>query len=146
MREGFRVVGGTRTDGGDSRDNLTQLQFVQNCRLSSGVEPNHQNAHLLLPPEAVEQLRERETHRGGGVYWYVVVRDCGEVACRGITIWLCTHKVSACFCLHYLSLPRSKPALWCLCKKASALTRSAKCPFPTRSAIAHRALPVSPLG
>lgn len=53
------------TNGGDRGDDFTQLQLVKDCCLSGSVQSNHQNSHLLLPPEAVEELRECETHLGG---------------------------------------------------------------------------------
>jgi len=64
------------TDCGNGGDDFTELELVQNSRLSGGVETDHQNAHLLLAPEAVEQLRECETHGGG---WSVV---CARVGYR----------------------------------------------------------------
>lgn len=39
-----------RTDGGDGGDDFTELELVQDCGLSGGVETNHQDAHLLLAP------------------------------------------------------------------------------------------------
>lgn len=53
---------GMRTDGGNSRDNFTELELVENRSLSGGVKTDHQNSHLLLPPELVEDLGKRETH------------------------------------------------------------------------------------
>ena len=55
----------TRTDCWDGGDDLTELQLVENGGLSGGIETNHQNTHLLLTPEPVEQLAECETHDGG---------------------------------------------------------------------------------
>lgn len=55
-----------RTDCGDGGDDFTKLELVQDSGLSGGVETDHQDSHLLLAPEAVEQLRESETHVGGG--------------------------------------------------------------------------------
>jgi hypothetical protein len=37
-------------DRGDGGDNFTQLELVQDGRLSGGVQANHQDAHLLLAP------------------------------------------------------------------------------------------------
>lgn len=54
-----------RTDGWDGGDDFTKLQLVEDGGLSGSVQSDHQNSHLLLAPEAVEQLRERETHVGG---------------------------------------------------------------------------------
>jgi hypothetical protein len=39
-----------RTNGGDRGDDFTELQLVQNGRLSGSIEANHQNTHLLLAP------------------------------------------------------------------------------------------------
>ena len=39
-----------RTDCGNCGDNFTQLQLVQNCRFTSSIETNHQNAHLFPSP------------------------------------------------------------------------------------------------
>lgn len=52
----------TRTDGRDGGHDFTKLELVQNSGLSGGVKTNHQNTHLLLSPELIKQLRERETH------------------------------------------------------------------------------------
>lgn len=41
---------GELTDGGDGSDDFTELQLVQDGGLSGGVETDHQNTHLLLPP------------------------------------------------------------------------------------------------
>lgn len=50
------------TDGWDSGDDLTKLELVKNGGLSGGIETDHQDSHLLLAPELVEQLGECETH------------------------------------------------------------------------------------
>jgi len=44
------------TDCRDGCDNFTELQLVQNCSLSGGIQTNHQNSHLLLSPELVKEL------------------------------------------------------------------------------------------
>lgn len=44
------------TNGGDSGDNLTQLQFVQNRGFTSGIQTDHENTHFLVTPKALEQL------------------------------------------------------------------------------------------
>ena len=49
---------GRQTDGGDGGHDLTQLELVQNCGLSSCVKSDHQNAHLLLAEEALEERLE----------------------------------------------------------------------------------------
>lgn len=76
----LEFVGGgwtkARTDCGDGGDDFTELQLVEDGGLSGGIETNHENSHLLLSPETVEQTRECETHVGcvdGGVVWVVVV-------------------------------------------------------------------------
>jgi hypothetical protein len=55
------------TNSGDGGDDFTQLELVQNCGLSGSVQTDHENAHLLLAPQLVEQLRECKTHVCGGV-------------------------------------------------------------------------------
>jgi len=57
------------TDCGNGGDDFTQLELVQDRSLSGSVQSDHQNSHLLLAPKAVKQLREGETHVGGGVRW-----------------------------------------------------------------------------
>jgi len=52
-------------NGRDSGDNFTQLELVQDGGLSGSVETNHQNTHLLLSPQPIEEFRECETHVGG---------------------------------------------------------------------------------
>lgn len=66
-----------RTDSGDSGDDFTELELVQDRGLSGGVETNHQNAHLLLAPELIEQLRECKTHDCG-------MCSCVELRCEGV--------------------------------------------------------------
>jgi hypothetical protein len=56
-----------RTNCGNGGDNFTKLQLVKNGGLSGGIETNHQDSHLLLAPQAVEQLGEGKTHIGGGL-------------------------------------------------------------------------------
>jgi len=53
------------SDCWDSRDDFTQLELVEDSGLSSGVQTNHQDSHLLLPPQLIKQLRECKTHIGG---------------------------------------------------------------------------------
>ena len=57
----------SRTNGGNGRDDFTQFQLIQNGGLAGSVQTDHQDSHLLLAPEAIEQLREGETHIGGEV-------------------------------------------------------------------------------
>jgi len=65
------------TDCGDGGNDFTELQLVENGGLSGSIETDHENSHLLLSPEAVEQTRECETHIGGvvdkSVVWEVVI-------------------------------------------------------------------------
>ena len=51
-----------RTDGGDSGDDLAELELVEDGGLTGCIEPDHENPHLFLREEAAEQLREREPH------------------------------------------------------------------------------------
>ena len=54
------------TDCGDCGDDLAKLEFVEDGGLAGGVEPNHQDAHLLLAEEAFEERREHVSHCGVG--------------------------------------------------------------------------------
>lgn len=56
---------GILTDCRNGSHDLAQLQLVQDRGLSGRVEADHQNAHLLLAPKAIEQLGECETHPCG---------------------------------------------------------------------------------
>jgi len=49
-------------DGGDGGDDFTKLELVQDGGLTSSVETDHQNAHLLLAKEAGKEPGNRETH------------------------------------------------------------------------------------
>jgi len=50
------------TDCGNCCNNFTELELVQNGGLSSSIQTNHQDSHLLLSPELIEELRKCETH------------------------------------------------------------------------------------
>jgi hypothetical protein len=52
----------SRTNGRDGGDDFTKLQLVQNGGFTGGIETDHENSHLLLPPQLVENLRKGETH------------------------------------------------------------------------------------
>lgn len=43
-------------DSGDGGDNLAKLKLVEDGGFTSGIKTNHQNSHLLLPPQSVEEL------------------------------------------------------------------------------------------
>jgi len=45
-------------DGGDGGHNLAELQLIQNRGLARSVKPNHENTHLLLREEALENTAE----------------------------------------------------------------------------------------
>ena len=59
------------TDCGNRCNNFPELQLVEDCSLSRGIQTHHQDTHLLLPPELIEKFRERETH------------DCGSLKVQG---------------------------------------------------------------
>ena len=42
----------TLTDCWDSSNDLSELELVQDCRFTSGVETNHEDSHVLLAKEA----------------------------------------------------------------------------------------------
>jgi hypothetical protein len=48
------------TNGGDGGDDLAELELVEDGGLSGGVEPHHQDPHLLLREQPAEQLPERQ--------------------------------------------------------------------------------------
>jgi hypothetical protein len=50
------------TNGGDGGDDLAELELVEDGGLSGGVEPHHQDPHLLLREQPAEQLPERQPH------------------------------------------------------------------------------------
>lgn len=50
------------TDGGDGGDNLPQLQLVQDGGLPGSVQAHHQDAHLLLPNQALQKVPKDITH------------------------------------------------------------------------------------
>ena len=53
------------TDCRDGSNNFTEFQLVQDRSFSGSIKTDHQDSHLLLSPELIEQLRERETHISG---------------------------------------------------------------------------------
>lgn len=87
-------------NGGDSGDNFAEsgtsqcwfepteiaslLQLVEDGGLSSGIESNHQNSHLLFPHEPIEQLGKGESHDGSRVLGRALVTACREL----VEIWL----------------------------------------------------------
>ena len=68
-------IGEERTDCGDGGNDFTKLELIQDGGLSGSVKPDHQDSHLLLAPETIEQLGECETHVCGALGW--VVKVCG---------------------------------------------------------------------
>jgi len=50
------------SDCWDSGDDLTKLELVEDGGLSGSIQTNHQDSHLLLSPQLIEQLRECKTH------------------------------------------------------------------------------------
>lgn len=47
-------AGVTRTNGWNGGHNFSQLQFVQNSGLTSGIKTHHKNPHLLLGKKPAE--------------------------------------------------------------------------------------------
>jgi hypothetical protein len=65
--DGRRIAHGTgakRTDGGNGGDDLAELELVQYGGLTSCVETDHEDTHLPLGEELLEQLGEGEPHGG----------------------------------------------------------------------------------
>jgi hypothetical protein len=54
------------TDGGDSGYDLSELELVEDGRLSGRVQPNHKDSHFLLSKQTLEQVRENVAHGGAG--------------------------------------------------------------------------------
>lgn len=50
------------TDGRDGGDDFTQLQLVEDRRFPRGVQPHHQDPHLLLSNEAFQQIPKNIPH------------------------------------------------------------------------------------
>lgn len=50
------------TNGWDCGDYFPQFQLVEDCCLSCSVEPHHQDPHLFLPYEALQQIPENVPH------------------------------------------------------------------------------------
>lgn len=50
------------TNGGDGGDDLAQFQLVQDGGLPRGIQTHHQDAHLLLPNQALEEVSKDITH------------------------------------------------------------------------------------
>eukprot|EP00455_Lapot_gusevi_P015245 TRINITY_DN176_c0_g1_i6.p2 TRINITY_DN176_c0_g1~~TRINITY_DN176_c0_g1_i6.p2 ORF type:complete len:100 (+),score=2.24 TRINITY_DN176_c0_g1_i6:32-301(+) len=48
-------------NSGNGGHHLSQLQLVQNCCFTSGIQTHHQNAHFLLSKHALPELRKRGT-------------------------------------------------------------------------------------
>ena len=69
-----REGGWGRTNGGDGGDDLAELELVQDGGFTGGVETDHEDAHLALGEELLEQLRESQPHGGG------TPRDCNGAA------------------------------------------------------------------
>ena len=69
------------TNGGNSRDNFTQLQLVKDGGFSGSVQTDHENSHLLLPPQLIKDLGKCETH--GGDIWGFVRRSRRYIKVKG---------------------------------------------------------------
>lgn len=72
-----------RTDGRDGRDDLTQLELVENGGLSGSVETDHENSHLPLAPKALEELRNGHAHLGG-IFLTTILKWCSVSAATRI--------------------------------------------------------------
>ena len=52
----------SRTDGGDGGDDLPQLELVQDGGLPGGVQPHHEDPHLLLADQTLQQVPKEVPH------------------------------------------------------------------------------------
>ena len=50
------------TDRRNGSDVLVELQLVENCGLACGIEPKHQQAHLLRPEDLAHHLGNLAAH------------------------------------------------------------------------------------
>ena len=50
------------TDGGDGGHDLAELQLVEDGGLTGRIQPDHEDPHLLLAKEALEQASENVPH------------------------------------------------------------------------------------
>jgi hypothetical protein len=66
----------------DRRDVLVQLQLVQYRRLARGVQPQHQQPHLLRPEDLAHHLGELASHCVCGVCVCVCVPARGAQSAR----------------------------------------------------------------
>ena len=46
----------------NSSHDFTEFKFVEDCSLSGRIQPNHQDPHLLLAKQTLEQAREHVSH------------------------------------------------------------------------------------
>ena len=60
--DGFYV----ESDGGDGGDDFSQLEFIEDGRLTRCIQSHHENAHLLLTEHPTEDLTEGQTHPDRG--------------------------------------------------------------------------------
>jgi hypothetical protein len=85
------------TDCGNGGDDFTELELVEDSGLSGGIETNHEDSHLLLAPQAVEQLGEGKTHVGGGL-WRVLSGVVEEKGIRSRVLYSAGDSVSKSAC------------------------------------------------
>ena len=52
------------TDCWNGGNDFAEFQLIQDGSFSGSVETDHQDSHLPLSPELIEQLRKGETHIG----------------------------------------------------------------------------------
>ena len=50
----FKIFERLLTNSGNRRYDFAKFEFVKDCRFTSGIQPNHQDAHFFLPKEAFE--------------------------------------------------------------------------------------------
>ncbi len=61
---GKRTNAHSLTDCGDRSDDFAELELVQDGGLAGSVKSDHEDAHLLLAEEALEQTGEHVSHGG----------------------------------------------------------------------------------
>ena len=63
----------TPTNCRDCSDDLAQLEFVEDGGLTGGIQPNHQDPHLLLSKKTLEKGGEQVSHGAGFVFGGVLL-------------------------------------------------------------------------
>lgn len=56
------------TDGGNGGNDLAKLQLIEDGGLSCSIQAHHQDAHLLLPDQALQKVPKDIAHDYSGCF------------------------------------------------------------------------------